>query len=85
MKLVSAFVLFCSCALQAQPYIDYPGIVNAASFTPNEPSGIEIAQASIFSIFGSGLGPASWAQVSAFPLSTTLAGGCLIVPSSNPW
>jgi len=74
MKLLSAFVLLCSVALQAQPYVNYRGIVNAASFTPPGPSGSEIAQGSIFSIFGRGLGPTTLAQVSAFPLSTTLAG-----------
>ncbi len=70
---VLAFVLFCVGVAQAQPYINYRGIVNAASFTPQGPSGSEIAQGSIFSIFGTGLGPATLAQVNQFPLQTSLA------------
>jgi uncharacterized protein (TIGR03437 family) len=68
-----AFVLFCLGVAQAQPYINYRGILNAASFTPQGPSGSEIAQGSIFSIFGTGLGPATLVQVNQFPLQTSLA------------
>lgn len=53
----------------------YPrGIVNAASFVaPGLPGG-GIAQGSVFSIFGTGLGPASSPPLTSFPLSTTLGG-----------
>lgn len=58
----------------AQPYINYRGVVNSASFTPPGLPGGEIARGSVFSIFGRNMGPAELAQVNAFPLSTTLAG-----------
>ena len=74
MKIPLAAVLLGAFALQAQPYINYRGIANAASYTPPGLSGSEIAQGSIFSISGSNLGPATPVQVSAFPLSKTLAG-----------
>jgi uncharacterized protein (TIGR03437 family) len=64
----------CCGALSAQPVIFPKGIVNAGSFArPGLPGGA-IARGSVFSIFGTGLGPAAPAQVSAFPLPTTLAG-----------
>ena len=74
MKLPLASLFLCACALQAQPYINYRGIVNGASYTPPGPIGSQIAQGSVFSIFGSGIGPAALVQVSSFPLQTTLAG-----------
>lgn len=50
------------------------GIVNSASFSaPGLPGG-SIAQGSVFSIFGSGLGPGSSPPLTSFPLSTTLGG-----------
>ena len=49
-------------------------IVNSASYmAPGLPAG-SIARGSIFSIFGTGLGPVSGQQVTAFPLSNTLGG-----------
>jgi uncharacterized protein (TIGR03437 family) len=66
-------LLFAALAAPAQ-FINYRGVVNAASFTPPGLSGGSIAQGSIFSIFGQGIGPSTLAQVSSFPLSTTLAG-----------
>jgi uncharacterized protein (TIGR03437 family) len=57
-----------------QPVIrnDGTGIVNAASYaSQGRPS---IAQGSIFTIFGSGLGPAVGVQASAFPLETLFHG-----------
>ena len=62
------------CASDAQPFIFYRGIVNAASFaSPGLPNS-SIARGSIFTIFGSDLGPFADAMVSAFPLATELAG-----------
>jgi len=58
----------------AQPVISSGGVVNAASFLPANSPGGAIAQGSIFSIFGKGLGPSSLAQAERFPLETTLAG-----------
>jgi uncharacterized protein (TIGR03437 family) len=62
----------------AQPSIVNNGtaIVNAASYAawgvPYPP--VPVAQGSIFTIFGSGLGPAVPAQVSSYPLATSLQG-----------
>lgn len=58
----------------AQPYINYRGVVNAASYaSPGLPSG-SIARGSIFTVFGRGLGPAQFATAPAFPLENQLAG-----------
>lgn len=65
------------------PIINYRGVVNAASLTPPGLSGGSIAQGSMFSIFGQQLGPATLAQVSSFPLSTTLAGVSVQVIQGN--
>ena len=83
MKAFPAGILLSALALQAQPFINYRGIVNAASFTPPGLSGSEIARGSVFSIFGREIGPASLAQVSIFPLPTTLAGVSVKVTQGN--
>lgn len=60
--------------LAAQPFINYRGIVNAASFEgPGLPGG-SIAQGSIFTIFGSNLGPAQAMKSSSYPLQNQLGG-----------
>jgi uncharacterized protein (TIGR03437 family) len=69
---ISAF-LFTALGASAQ-FINYRGVVNGASFTAPGLSGSQIAQGSVFSIFGQGLGPATLTKVSGFPLLTTLAG-----------
>jgi|SRR5579871_6095763 len=74
MKILLAGVCLTVLAAQAQPHINYRGVVNAASFAPPGSVGSSIARGSIFSIFGSNIGPATLAQVSAFPLPATLAG-----------
>ncbi len=67
-------------SLSAQlPAIHIHGIVNAASFfAPGLPAG-SIARGSIFTIFGTGLGPAQGVQVSAFPLQNTFNGVSITV------
>ena len=60
--------------LRGDPLIPPRGVVNGASFLPAALPGGSIAQGSIFTIFGSGLGPATPVQASAFPLATTLGG-----------
>ena len=62
------------CAADAQPFIFYRGIVNAASFAPPGLPNGSIARGSIFTIFGRNLGPFAGVGVSAFPLQTELAG-----------
>jgi uncharacterized protein (TIGR03437 family) len=60
-------------ALQARPAIDPHRVVNAASYyAPGLPGG-SIAQGSIFTIFGSALGPAQGISQSSFPLTTTFS------------
>jgi len=60
----------------AQPVIrnDGTGIVNAASYSAQGLPNASVAQGSIFTIFGSGLGPAAAVHASAFPLGTSLQG-----------
>ena len=60
----------------AQPVIrnDGTGVVNAASYSGQGLPSSSVAQGSIFSIFGSGLGPAVAVHASAFPLATSLQG-----------
>jgi uncharacterized protein (TIGR03437 family) len=70
-------------ALSAQPLISPGGIVNSASFAPPLSPGGAIAQGSIFSIFGSKLGPATGVQPSAFPLGTALGGSSVKVIQGN--
>ncbi len=69
---VLAVVLeFC---VQAQPFIFYRSIFNAASYaSAGLPNG-SLARGSIFSIFGRALGPAEGVQVSEYPLQDELAG-----------
>jgi hypothetical protein len=56
-------LLFAALSAPAQ-FINYRGVVNAVSFTPPVLSGGSIAQGSIFSIFGQGVGPPTLAGVS---------------------
>lgn len=61
--------------LAAQPVIYPGGVVNAAGYLPSSTPGGAIAEGSVFSIFGAGLGPpAPGVQVTRFPLGTTLGG-----------
>ncbi|HTQ54866.1 MAG TPA: hypothetical protein VMI94_10420 [Bryobacteraceae bacterium] len=64
----------------AQPVISSQSpIASSASFrTPGLP-GSGIAQGSIFSIFGTGLGPDTWVQAGTFPLTTSLGGSSVSV------
>ena len=75
MRAAFAFLIVSAAApLVAQPVIRPKGIVNAAAFQPVGVPGGAIARGSMFSIFGSGLGPAAGVQVSSFPLPAQLAG-----------
>ena len=56
------------------PAISSNGVVNAASFMPANLPGGAIAQGSLFSIFGTALGPALAVEAKAFPLAASLAG-----------
>ena len=56
------------------PEIPLNGIVNAASFASRILAAGAIARGSIFTIFGSGIGPAAGVAVTSFPLGTELGG-----------
>jgi uncharacterized protein (TIGR03437 family) len=73
-------VLGLPCLICAQaPVIYTHGVTNAASYTASDlPTGA-IALGSIFTIFGTNLGPATGVQVSAFPLGTTFHGVSITV------
>lgn len=67
------FLIGSSSWLAAQPTVFTGGIVNADSLVPAGLPNANIAQGSIFSIFGTNLGP-SQSPGLAFPLKTTLGG-----------
>jgi len=62
-----------SVAPPGTPVINPGGIVNAASYASGIPP-YGLAQGSLFSIFGTDLGPAQLIQAWAFPLQTSLGG-----------
>ena len=67
-------------ALQAQlPAIHPHGVVNSASFLASGLPAGSIALGSIFTIFGSAMGPATGVKVSSFPLGTSLSGVSITV------
>jgi len=73
---------FCATAL-AQPYINYRGIVNVASYmAPGLPAG-SLPQGGMVAIFGRNLGPAAGAQATTFPLQTTLSGVSITVTQQS--
>jgi uncharacterized protein (TIGR03437 family) len=55
-------------------HTDGGGARNAASYMPPSLAGGAIAQGSLFSLFGTGLGPATGVSVSAFPIKSTFNG-----------
>jgi uncharacterized protein (TIGR03437 family) len=69
--LILMLILFAS-AGSAQPVA--AGAVNSASFARSDLPNGSLAQGSIFSVFGSRMGPAALAQSTSFPLPTELAG-----------
>ena len=64
-------LLFSAAGALAQPFIYTKGVVNTASVMAPDLPGGRIAQGSIFSIYGTGLGPVTGAQVSQYPLQAT--------------
>ena len=65
--------LIASCAF-AQPVITSAAVMNSASFASQGVPGAGIAQGSIFTIFGSGVGPNTPVQTGQLPLKTSLGG-----------
>jgi uncharacterized protein (TIGR03437 family) len=69
-------------ALAAAPGIS--AIVNAASYIPPSLPNSGVAQGALFSVFGSGLGPATAVQAQSYPLPTTQGiGGTTIQVTVN--
>ena len=58
----------------AAPSISFSGVVNAAGFMPPPRAGSAIAQGSVFSIFGAGLGPEPGVTAPEPPLLPSLGG-----------
>jgi uncharacterized protein (TIGR03437 family) len=63
----------------AQPAITSTEVENSASFLRQGLPGSGIAQGSIFTIFGTGVGPATLVQTGALPLQTSLGGTSVTV------
>ncbi len=73
MRVVS-LAIFCAVSIRAQPLIYNRGIISPASFMPSTLPGGAIAQGGVFSIYGSGIGPATAVSTSTLPLGTSLSG-----------
>jgi len=69
-----ALMLLAAGSGAAAPEISSSGVVNAAGFMPPPRPGSAIAQGSIFSIFGTGLGPDPGVAAPEPPLLSSLAG-----------
>src|ERR1039458_10656050 len=69
---LSAFLM--GAAVAQPPLIYNRSIYNAASFMPSGVPAGAIAQGSIFTIFGTQIGPSNAVTASSFPLGNTLAG-----------
>jgi len=78
-------LLFAICAAiaVAQPVVNQGGILNAASYGLDSLPNAGIAEGSIFTVFGTGLGPATLQMAGAFPLSTTLGGTSIKVTAGG--
>ena len=66
--------LFTVCAAAQKPYIYYRAIFNSGSYAAGALPGGSLARGSIFTLFGTNLGPDEPGQAQSFPLSTTLSG-----------
>lgn len=65
------------------PAIFDRGVVNAASFMPPPVAGSGLAQGSLISIFGSGLGPEPGVSAGSYPLATVLGGVSVEVQTAD--
>ena len=72
-------VWLCMCGgIWAQPTVSTPALSSAVARGQGLP-GSGVAQGSIFSIYGSGLGPSTWIEANQFPLPTSLGGTSVMV------
>jgi uncharacterized protein (TIGR03437 family) len=74
-------LLLCLACASAQPAVT--SVFNSASYGRYGMPNWGIAQGSLITIFGSGLGPAQLVQSSGFPLDTSLAGTSVQISQSN--
>lgn len=78
--LLLAISLIASSLAFAQPVLrTVSPAVNSASYRILGSSGSGIAQGSIFTVFGTGLGPSPWVTAPDYPLKTTLGGTSVTV------
>jgi uncharacterized protein (TIGR03437 family) len=76
-------LLALSCLGLAQPYINYRGIVNVASYmAPGLPAG-SLPRGGMIAIFGNKLGPANGVPAPSYPLGTTLSGVSVTVTQQS--
>jgi uncharacterized protein (TIGR03437 family) len=71
-KIAGSFLVTAIAVLAQGPLIYNRSVYNAASFLPPGIPGSPIARGSIFSIFGTRIGPATAVRAQSFPLGTTL-------------
>jgi uncharacterized protein (TIGR03437 family) len=87
MKLITvALLLLCLMVIpvtSAAPNFLPTSVVNAASFLPPEVPGGSLAQGSMFTIFGTDLGPEVPVSATTFPLSTDLEGISISVENES--
>src|SRR5579871_6469509 len=81
-KQLAFYLLATAAAWAAPPAIRSGGVVNAATNAPLGTAGSGIAQGSYFAIYGSGLGPDTFASAS-IPYPTTLGGASVTVTYNN--
>jgi len=77
--LIALLTLRLAVPVAAHPTFSEASVVNSASFTPPELPGGAVARGSIFTIFGSQLGPQQAVQATSFPLPLRMAGVTLEV------
>ena len=85
-SLFAAVLLFAALGigLSAQPVIRTTnGVLNAASYAQQGMPNSAIAQGSIFTVFGTGLGPAVLQEYSSFPVSSMLGGTTVNVAANG--
>ncbi len=73
----------CPNALISAPVVLPNGVVQAATLAPPGLPNAPIAQGALFSIYGTGLGPASFRTADAYPLKEDLAGVTITVAKGN--
>ena len=75
-----SLTIFLSARLPAQPVIS--SVVNGASYAASGLPNADIAQGSIFTVFGGGLGPSTLWLAESLPLPTTLGGTSIKINGS---